>query len=97
MNADKILCDLCERNTKTLFKGFLILLEDLNKDHQLNFDKLKKSLPKKYESIINQADYFDEDKMKYLRKKTLDFGNEILRNIESEFENFTIEFNFNKK
>lgn len=96
MQANQLLGDLCERNTKALFKGFLILLEDLHKDHELNFNKLKSSMPDKYLPLLDQANYFDEDKMQYLRKKTLDLGNEISRNIESEFQNFTIEFKFNE-
>ena len=53
-------------------------------------------MPDKYLPLLDQANYFDEDKMQYLRKKTLDLGNEISRNIESEFQNFTIEFKFNE-
>ena len=97
MQADQLLGNLCERNAKTLFKGFLILLEDLHKDHELNFDKLRNSMPQKYLPLLDQADYFDKNKMQYLRKKTLDLGNEIVRNIESEFQNFTIEFKFDNE
>jgi hypothetical protein len=41
-----------------------------------------------------QADYFDEDKLKYLRKKVLDMGNEVIRSNDSDLENFTITFKF---
>ena len=97
MQANQLLGNLCERNTKALFKGFLILLEDLHKDHELNFDKLRIAMPEQYQALLDQADYFDYDKMQYLRKKTLDLGNEIMRNIESEFQNFTIEFKFDNE
>jgi len=45
--------------------------------------------------LINQADYFDDRKMQYLRKKILDMGNESLRESNTNLEKFTIKFNFN--
>jgi len=44
--------------------------------------------------VVDQADYFSEEKLKHLRKKTLDIGNETIRNIESELDNYTIGFIF---
>jgi hypothetical protein len=70
------------------------MLEDLHKEHQINFDKLKANLPEGCLPIIDQADYFDEDKLHHLRKRTLDIGNETIRNIEGELDNYTIEFTF---
>ena len=55
---------------------------------------LKKALPDDYTSLIDQADYFDHNKMQYLRKKILDMGNESIRESENNFENFTISFKF---
>ena len=78
---------------KGLFKSFLVLIEDLHKEHEINFSKLKDSLPEDQRLIV-QADYFDEEKLKYLRKKILDMGNEVIRNNDSEIENFTISFKF---
>ncbi len=82
------------KNTKSLFKSFLVLIEDLHKDHTINFQKLNKNLPKEYSALISQADYFDEDKLQYLRKKILDMGNETIRESENNIENFTISFKF---
>lgn len=95
MDAQGIFKKYCQRNTVSLFKGFLIMLEDLQKEHQIHFSKLKRNLPEGCLPIIDQADYFDEDKLQYLRKRTLDIGNETIRNIEGELENFTISFTFN--
>jgi hypothetical protein len=93
MNATDIFSETNHKHIKTLFKSFLILIEDLHKEHEINFSKLKKSLPED-ERLIVQADYFDEDKLKYLRKKVLDMGNEVIRSNDSDLENFTITFKF---
>ena len=45
MNAEDIFKKCCHRNTVSLFKGFLVMLEDLHKEHQINFDKLRYNLP----------------------------------------------------
>jgi hypothetical protein len=95
MDAEGIFKKYCQRNTVALFKGFLMMLEDLQKEHQINFDKLRDSLPEDYDCLIDQADYFCEEKLQHLRKRTLDIGNEAIRNIEGEIENFTINFTFN--
>lgn len=82
------------RSIRDLFKSFLILIEDLNEDHSANFSKLKSALPEKYRPMIDQADYFDEKKLKYLRKKVLDMGNENLRNVENNYSKYIISFDF---
>jgi len=94
MDAENIFKKCYHRNTVSLFKGFLVMLEDLHKEHQINFDKLKTHLPEGCLPIVDQADYFDEEKLQYLRKRTLDIGNETIRNIEGELDNYTIEFTF---
>jgi len=93
MNATDIFSETNHKHIKTLFKSFLILIEDLHKEHEINFNKLKESLPED-ERLIVQDDYFDEDKLKYLRKKVLDMGNEVIRSNDSDLENFTISFKF---
>jgi|TARA_B110000495_G_scaffold155765_1_gene139150 hypothetical protein len=94
MNAEDMVRKYCERNTVALFKSFLMMIEDLQVDHQIHFGKLKYALPKEYHSLIDQSNYFDQDKLQHLRKRTLDIGNEAVRNIEGGFENFTISFEF---
>ena len=93
MEAKEFLCDKQNKSTKSLFKGFLVLLEDLYTEHQIHFKKLKKNIPD-YEEIIAQADYFDKDKLQYYRKKILDIGNESIRETNSDLEKFTINFKF---
>ena len=69
-------------------------MEDLHQDHMINFSKLREALPSEHSPLINQADYFDQHKMQYLRKKILDMGNESIRDTNNDLENFTISFKF---
>ena len=94
MNAEDIFKKCCQRNTVSLFKGFLIMLEDLHKEHQIHFNKLRQNLPEGCVPLIDQADYFDEEKLQHLRKRTLDIGNETIRNIDGEIDNYIIGFTF---
>ena len=94
MDAKGLLGDYYSRNTKRLFKTFLILLEDLQTEHIIHFCKLRRNLPE-HRALIEQADYFDESKMKYLRKRVLDMGNDNIRSNDDDLEKFTIEFEFN--
>lgn len=94
MEAKDFLCDRFNGNTKHLFKGFLVLIEDLHAENQIAFSKLKNNLPKEYSGLIDQANYLDEGKMQYLRKKILDMGNDSLRDSNNNIEKFTISFKF---
>ena len=63
-------------------------------EHDIHFCKLRKNLPE-HKALIEQADYFDESKMQYFRKKVLDMGNDNIRSNDDDLEKFTIEFEFN--
>ncbi len=95
MEDKKILQERYEKHIKGLFKSFLFILEDLNDDHSINFAKLKKALPE-HEPIITQADYFDRDKLQFLRKRVLDLGNDSLRGQNEDLEKFTVILNFKR-
>ena len=75
MEAKDFLSDRFNGSTKSLFKNFLVLVEDLHVDKEICFAKLKRHLPE-HAALIDQANYFDDRKMQYLRKKILDIGNE---------------------
>tara|TARA_B110000305_G_C18969198_1_gene416328 strand:+ start:80 stop:364 length:285 start_codon:yes stop_codon:yes gene_type:complete len=94
MDAEKILLEKSKKNVKDLFKSYLVLLEDLHQEHNVHFNKLRKNMPQALMPIIDQADYFDEDRLKYLRKKILDMGNEVIRDYDNNIEHFTISFKF---
>ena len=70
-----------------------MLIEDLHTENQISFHKLKKHLPE-HSDLLDQANYFDEEKMQYLRKKILDMGNESIRGSQNDLEKFTVKFNF---
>lgn len=68
-----------------LFKGFLELLETIQKEHDINFEKLEKSLPH-HKNLIDMANYLDAAKFSYYRKKILDRGGETIRNLEKDLD-----------
>jgi hypothetical protein len=65
------------------------MMEDMHDQHDSNFRKLKRSLPEGID-LINQADYWDDERMDYLRKKILDQGNDALREIIGHLEKFNL-------
>ena len=80
------------RNIINLYKSFLIILEDMQDEHRNNFNKLKNAMPENNE-LISQADYWDESKMEYIRKKVLDQGNSTQREIIGQLEKFNLTIN----
>ena len=63
------------------------MIEDLQREHQTMLKKVKKKTSKEFcESI----DTFDNDKYNYIRKKTLDAGNNIVRELEQNLEKLEI-------
>jgi len=79
------------RSITNQYKSFLDILEGLQKEHNNQFKKLKKSIPEK-KDLINQAEYLDEAQLNYIRKKILDMGNDARRELFSYMENFNINF-----
>tara|TARA_B110000483_G_scaffold165381_1_gene195763 strand:- start:295 stop:585 length:291 start_codon:yes stop_codon:yes gene_type:complete len=94
MKAQDFLNDRSDYYIRFLFKSFLNTLEDLQSHHEINFGKLYDSLPKEYHSIVEMADYFDEDHFQAYRKRVLDNGNSVLRDYNNEVENLIVEFRF---
>lgn len=94
MNAKKILSRRYNDSTTNLFKQFLRIIEELKRDHDDSYKKLRDNLPTEYSAILNIADYFNDSKIAYIRKKILDLGNETMRSADSELNNFTVSFVF---
>ena len=88
MQDKEILQDRSEKHVKNLFKGFLFVLEDLHEEHQIHFDKLKRSIPEEFHPLIDQSNYFDRRKMQHLRKRVLDMGNDSMRGQNEDLEKF---------
>jgi len=94
MNAKKILNDHSYKEISSLFKTMLMLVEDMKKDHDFHYQKLYDEVPKKYHPVIKTADHFTPDKLSWIRKRILDYGNESVRNMEKEIENYQVSFKF---
>ena len=94
MNAKKILNDASNKEISKLFKMLLVLLEDMKQDHDFHYNKLYDAIPEKYHKIIDTANHFTPEKIAWIRKRILDYGNESLRNVESELENYQVTFKF---
>ena len=94
MNAKKNLNRRSNEEVGSLFKMMLMMVEDMKKDHDFHYDKLYQEIPDKYHPVINTADHFTEDKVSWIRKRILDYGNESLRSMKNELENYKVEFIF---
>ena len=77
-----------------MYKHFLEILEDIREQHDINFSKLFDSLPEDKKNQVIQANYLDERAFEYLRKKTLDAGNNCSREIQAELAKFDINFKY---
>ena len=93
-NANDLLRFQVRRNVTGLYKSFLILIEDLERDQEIQFSKLKESMPE-YKALLEQAEFLDSGKSNYIRKKILDAGNGAIREIISELENYDVNFSEN--
>lgn len=94
MNAYLTLQKRYEQIITSLFKEMLAITVEMKDEHDRERSKLLENIPEQYHAIINAADSFDEAKMKMLRKRILDKGNDAIRVINSELENFNISFTF---
>ena len=75
------------RNIVHLYKQHLVLLQDITVEHQEMMVKLEHHLDKE---ILEDVNYLNKNKHKYYRKKTLDVGNEAIRDFEKSVENLKI-------
>jgi len=94
MNAKKNLNKRSGDEVTSLFKMMLMMVEDMKKDHDFHYQKLYDEIPEQYHSVINAADHFTEDKVSWIRKRILDYGNESLRKMHNEIENYEVKFIF---
>lgn len=90
VDAEEVLRFQIRRNITSLFKSFLIILEDLGLEHDEALNLLYEKLPPEYKVYVELADYLSEEKSENLRKKVLGAGNDCFRQIEDVLKNFTI-------
>tara|TARA_R100000808_G_C2128725_1_gene138379 strand:- start:785 stop:1186 length:402 start_codon:yes stop_codon:yes gene_type:complete len=81
------------RDIVNFYKTYLNLTQDLQRDHYILLKKVEERTDADFAKNI---DYFDSDKYNYIRKKVLDAGNEITRDIEKYFELIDMELNMKK-
>ena len=79
-----------QRNIVSFYKDYIILAEELKREHSVFLKKIEKHVPEEY---IKDVDYFDSNRYNYLRKRVLDLGNELNRDLERYFELLNVELN----
>ena len=94
MDAKKKLSKDSNDEISRLFKMMLIMVEDMKKDHDFHYQKLYEHIPADYHTVIDTANHFTPQKVNWIRKRILDIGNESIRNLGSELDNYTVSFVF---
>ena len=94
MDAKKKLSESSNGEISRLFKMMLIMVEDMKKDHDFHYEKLYENITQEYHKIIDTANHFTTQKVNWIRKRILDVGNESIRNLGSEIDNYTVSFIF---
>lgn len=75
------------RDIVAVYKQHLVLLQDIVVEHHDMMRKLENHVNKE---ILDDINYLNKEKCSYHRKKTLDVGNEAIRNFEKSIENLKI-------
>jgi hypothetical protein len=94
MDAKQSLSRKSNKSIAYLFKQYLMLIEDLKFEHDQYLKKIKQEIPSDYHNVIDNADTFDDEKLSRIRKRVLDIGNETIRSLDSELDDFSINFVF---
>lgn len=92
-DPDAVLRYQLERMITSLFKGYLVMLEDLGDSHDEAMDKLRAALPADLKGYVDLADYLTEERGVSLRKKVLDSGNDTKREMNKLLDQFTVQLN----
>lgn len=90
VDSNEVLRYQLHRTITNLFKGYLILLEDLGDSHDEALAKLKAALPEQYRPFVDLADDLTPERGALLRKKVLDAGNDTLREVTKLLEQFEV-------
>lgn len=89
---DSILEFSIKRNITNLFKDFLVILENIEQDHDEALNKLVKTLPPESQKQLYLADHFTDEKVEQIRKRILSRGNDAIRAIQQDMQNYSINF-----
>lgn len=80
------------RHITTLFKEFLLIVEQLAEEHDEALGKLHDALPPEYSEYVNLADHFTEEKGDRIRRAILARGNDCRRSVCEELDQFNLTF-----
>tara|TARA_R100000152_G_C6779683_1_gene211549 strand:+ start:2925 stop:3209 length:285 start_codon:yes stop_codon:yes gene_type:complete len=69
------------------YKKYLNIIEDISKDHDIMLLKIQQETSKEFTDSVN---YMTAEKYHYIRKKILDGGNEISRELEKSLDKLDI-------
>ncbi len=83
----KFLVFQLNRNIISLYKKYFEIIDDLKIEHRTMLEKIKQQSS---EEFVKNIDYFNADKYNHIRKKILDAGNDVVRNVESNFDSVKI-------
>ncbi len=89
-NIIEIMRFCARRDITKLYKDFLLLLADLKAARQDSRDKLENAIPEQYQLLLDCADWMDENKQAYVRKRILDLGNQAIRDQIELIDKFQI-------
>lgn len=94
MDAKESLSKKSTKSISFLFKQYLSLIEDLKFEHDQFLKKVKQEIPLEHHNIIDNANNFNDEKMTRIRKRVLDIGNETIRSLDNELNDFSVNFIF---
>lgn len=90
--AEQILLFSTKRHITSLFKDFLVVLQDIRLRHSESMGKLIDSLPESEKAKVVLADHFTLEETERLRKRILTGGNDCYRAIEDQVKNLKVDF-----
>jgi hypothetical protein len=87
MEANELVETQLKRIITSLFKNFLVIVEDIRQDHLQTVADMSHEFPPE---ILQKWNYLDLPKYSRIRKKVLDDGNEKIREITTLLNSFDI-------
>lgn len=88
------------RRLRLLFKFMLEMLAEIKAEHEISVKKLnltlvdierfvkeKHGIDIQLNQMVRHADFLDEEKAKLYRKRILDYGNALVRELDEEYNN----------
>ncbi len=79
-----------ERHIVNLFKECLMIMEQLEEEHDEAMEKLYSALPETYRTYVKLADHFTEEKADRIRRAILQRGNDCKRAVNIELDQYDL-------